>query len=142
VKKLFIEETCSRKQKSADFYNPPSGKKNTSTEQCHHNRSAPEGCIENIFYCEKNSSKLCDEGAIQNLMNILHCSKHDMDQFWNIVTSPVHLISQALGESSVPKAIVNFDVECDSIQKSLWTLCKKNEFTTTSALQINFFLNL
>jgi hypothetical protein len=71
------------------------------------------------------SSKLSAEGAIQNLMNILHCSKHDMDQFWNIVTSPVHLIQQALAESSVPKAVVKFGVECDSIQKSLWILPKK-----------------
>ncbi len=90
-----------------------------STEQCHHDGSAPENRIENIFYCEKNSSKLCVEGAIQNLMNILHCSKYDMDQFWNINTSPVHLILQALGESSVPKAVVKFGVKCDSIQKKL-----------------------
>ncbi len=87
LKRLSLEEACSRKQKSTDFYSPPSGKKNASTEQCHHNGSAPEGCIEHIFYCERNSSKFCAEGAIGNLMDVLHCSKNDMDQFWNIVTS-------------------------------------------------------
>jgi hypothetical protein len=57
-----------------------------------------------------------------------------MDQFWNIVTSPVHLILQALGESSVPKAVIKSGGKYDSIQKSLWTCCKKIKFTTTSAL--------
>ncbi len=65
--------------------------------------SAFEGHVENIFYLENNSSKLCAEGAIQNLMNILHSSNHDLDQFWHIVTSPLHVIPQVLGESSVPK---------------------------------------
>jgi hypothetical protein len=53
----------------------------------------------------------------------------------------VHLILQALGESSVPKAVLKSGGECDSIQKSLWNLCKKNKFSTTSALQINCFQN-
>jgi hypothetical protein len=60
------------------------------------------------FYCEKNSSKLCAEGAIGNLMNILDCSKNDMEQFWDIVKSPVHLILQTLGESSVTKVVSQF----------------------------------
>jgi hypothetical protein len=81
-----------RKQKPTDFYNPPSEKKIASTEQCHHDGSVPESGIENIFYCEKNSSKLCAEGAIGNLMNVFHCSQNDMEKFWDIVTSPVHLI--------------------------------------------------
>jgi hypothetical protein len=133
---LSIEETCSRKQKSTDLYNPPSGKKISAIEQCDHNGSAPEGCIGNIFYSENNSSKLCAEGAIQNPMSILHDFKHDMDQFWIIVTSSVHLIPQALGESSVPKAVVKFGVQCDSIQKSLWILHK----ISSSPLQMCFEL--
>jgi hypothetical protein len=92
LKRLSLEEMWPRKPKPTDFYNPPSGKKNASTEQCHHNGSFPESRIENTFYCKKNSSKLCTEGAIGNLINILHCSKNDMEQFWDIVTSPVHLI--------------------------------------------------
>ncbi len=31
-------------------------------------------CTKNMFYSEKNSSKMCAEGALGNLMNALHCS--------------------------------------------------------------------
>ncbi len=74
-------------------------------------------------------------------MNILHCSKHDMNEFWHIVKSPLHLIPQVLGESSVPKKVLNFGIKCDSIEKSLWILCKKIKFTTTSGLRTTFFQN-
>ncbi len=50
-----------------------------------------------MFYSEKNSSKLCTEGAIGNLMNVLHCSENKVKQFWDIVQLPVHLILQILG---------------------------------------------
>jgi hypothetical protein len=65
-----------------------------------------------------------------------------MEQFWDIVTSPVHLILQALGESSVPKAVLKSGCKCESFQKNLWILCKKKKIGTTSALQINCFQNL
>jgi hypothetical protein len=117
-----LEETWPRKQKPTDFYNPPSSKIIASIEQCHQNGSVSEDHIEIIFYCEKNSSKLCAEGAIGNLMNTLPCPNNDMEQFWGIVTSPVHLILQALGEPSVPKALFKSGGECYSIQKCLWIL--------------------
>ena len=85
-----------------------------------------------MFYSENNSSKLCAEGAIGNLMNVLHCPQNEVKQFWDIVQSPMHLILQTLGESSVPKAVLKSGGECDSIQKSLWILCKKIKFSTTS----------
>ncbi len=78
-----------------------------------------------MFYSEKNSSKLCAEGAIGNLMNVLHCSEKEVKQFWDIVQLYFDLILQILGESSVPKAVLTPGGECDSIQKSLWILCKK-----------------
>ncbi len=98
--------------------------------------------IKNKFYSEKNSSKLCTEGAIGNQMNVLHCPEDEVKQFWDIVQSPVHLILQTLGESSVPKAVLKSGGECDSIQKSLWNLCKKIKFSTTSAFRIERFKNL
>ncbi len=93
-----------------------------------------------MLYSEKNSSKLCAEGAIGNLMNVLHCPEDEVKQFWDIVQSPVHLILQTLGESSVPKAVLKSGGECDSIEKSLWILCKKIKFSTT--IQIERFKNL
>ncbi len=52
-------------------------------------------------------------------MNVLHCPQNELKQFWDIVQSPMHLILQTLGESSVPKAVSKSGGECDSIQKSL-----------------------
>ncbi len=95
-----------------------------------------------MLYSEKNSSKLCAEGAIGNLMNVLHCSENEVKRFWDIVQLPVHLILQTLGESSVPKAVLKSGGECDSIQKSLWILCKKIKFSTTNLFRIECFRNL
>ncbi len=39
----------------------------------------------------------------------------------------------------MPKAVLKSCGECDSIQKSLWILCKTIKFSTTNALQINCF---
>ncbi len=76
LKQFLMEDLAPRKQKSTDFYTPPSGKKIASTEQHQHDRPDPQGCTENIIYSEKNSSKLCAEGAIGNLMNVLHCPEN------------------------------------------------------------------
>jgi hypothetical protein len=98
-----MDDSAPRKQKSTDFYNSPSGKKMASIEQHQYDRSDLQRCTKNIFYSEKNSSKLCAEGAIGNLMNVLHCPQNEVKQFWDIVQSPMHLILQTLGESFVPK---------------------------------------
>jgi hypothetical protein len=112
-------------------------KKIAWTEPHQYDRSDLQGCKENMFYSEKNSSKLCAEGAIGNLMNVLHCPEDEVKQFWNIVQSPVHLILQTLGESSVPKAVLKSGGKCDSIQKILWILHKK----ISAALQVRSKLN-
>ncbi len=76
-------------------------------------------------------------------MNVLHCNEIDMNQFWCIVQSPIHLIQNFLGESLVPKAVQKkLGSECDSIEKSLWILHKKFKFATTSLLRIEHFKNL
>jgi hypothetical protein len=134
-----MNDSAPRKQKSTDFYTPPSVKKNVLTEQHQYDRSDLQRCTKNMFYSEKNSSKLCNEGAIGNLMNVLLCPQNEVKQYWDIVQSPMHLILQTLGESSVPKAVLKPGGECDSIQKSLWILRKKFKFSTTSLLQIKCF---
>jgi hypothetical protein len=92
-----MDDSAPRKKKSTDFYTPPSGKKNASTEQHQYERSDLQCCTENMFCSEKNSSKLCAEGAILNLVNVLHCPQNEVKQFWDIVQSPMHLILQTLG---------------------------------------------
>ncbi len=68
----------------------------------------------------KDTTKLWAEGAIGNLMNVLHCNEIEVNQFWSIVQSPIHLIQTTVGESSVTKAVLKKSGgECDSIQKSI-----------------------
>jgi hypothetical protein len=81
LKCFSTDNSASRKQKSTDFYNPPSGKKMALTEQCQNYNSDLKDCTENMFYSEKNSSKLCAKGAIGNLINVLHCSQNEVKQF-------------------------------------------------------------
>ncbi len=75
-------------------------------------------------------------------MNVLYCPESEVQQFWDIVQSPVHLILPTLGESSVPKTVLQSVGEFDSIQKSLWILCKRIKFSTTSLFRIECFKNL
>jgi hypothetical protein len=131
-----------QENKKPQIFLIPLQEKNASTEQRQYGRSDLEGHPENIFYCEKNSSKLCAKGAIGNLMNMLHCPENDVTRFWDIVQSPVHLIQQTLGESCVPKAALKSCGEIDSIEKGLWILRKKIKFSTTSAFPIQRFQNL
>jgi hypothetical protein len=133
LKHFSMDNSAPRKRKSTGFYTPPSGKKIASTEQYQNYRSDLQRCTEKMFYSEKNSSKLCAEGAIRNLMNVLHCPENELKQFWDVVQLPVNRILQTLGESSVPKAVLKSDEECDSNQKSLWILSKKIKFSTTSS---------
>ncbi len=61
-----------RKRKSTDFFcEIPQTKRGMP----------PPGQMKNMFYIKENSSKLCAEGAIQNLMNMLHFLTEDMDIF-------------------------------------------------------------
>ena len=76
-----MEDSAPRKQKSTDLYNSSSGQKIASTEQRQNDRSDLQGSTENMFYSEKNSSKLCTEGVVGNLMNVLHCNEDEVNQF-------------------------------------------------------------
>jgi hypothetical protein len=46
----------------------------------------PPGQMKNMFFYE-NLSKLCAEGAIQNLLNMLHFSPEDVNYFGELATS-------------------------------------------------------
>jgi hypothetical protein len=81
LKRFSMDDSAPRKQKSTDFYTPSSGKKIVSTEQCQNYRSDLQHCTENMFYSEENSYKLCAEGAIGNLMNVLDCPLNKEKQF-------------------------------------------------------------
>ncbi len=44
----------------------------------------PPGQMKNKFFSDENLSKLCDEGAIQNVLSMLHFLPEDMNIFWGI----------------------------------------------------------
>ena len=106
-----MEDSTLRKQKSTNFFSPISGKKIASNKQHQSDRSDMQHCTKNKFFSVKNTTKLCAEGAIGNLMNVLHCNEIEVNQFWSIVQSPIHLIQTTLGESLVPKAVLKNLVE-------------------------------
>ncbi len=86
----------------------------------------------------KNTTKLCAEGAISNLMNVLHCNDIDMNQFWSIVQSPIHLIQTTLGESLVPTAVQKkICSECDSIQKVFGFFVKNSSSVPQVCYELN-----
>ena len=102
-----VELTSQRKRKETDRYSPQQDAKvkrnqitNTLEAKITSDSTAsiaillennvesiicPDGEIENRFYSKTNVSKLCAEGAIANLMNMLHMSSEDMSLFWQLI---------------------------------------------------------
>jgi hypothetical protein len=92
-----------------------------------------------MFYYDKNSSKLCAKGAIQNLLHMLHFLQEDMNFLGELATSDLFALMESLNESFVPKAVLNPSLEIDSIQKCLWILRKKFNFQTTKKITTCIF---
>jgi hypothetical protein len=86
---------------------------------------------EKHVFSNENSSKLCSEGAIENLLNMLHFLPEDMNVFWELATSDLITVMKSLNESFVPKDVSTPSLGINSIQKCLWILRKKFKFQTT-----------
>ncbi len=127
-----------RKQKPTEFYMDEPVKKHMKTE-----KSELEVQMENRFYSEDNLSKLCAEGAVKNLMNMLHCLRDKLDTFWEMATMSVQetqlALKDMLHEKKVPNSVIKRNLEVDSIEKSLWILRKKFNFATASKLKLSCF---
>jgi hypothetical protein len=127
-----------RKQKQTEFYMNEPINRHMKTEQ-----SELEVQMENRFYSEDNLSKLCAEGAVRNLMNMLHCLRDELDTFWEMATMIVqetqfdlkYLLKKKKGAKWCDKR----KLEVDSIEISLWILQKKFNFATTSKLKLSCF---
>ncbi len=120
-----------RKCKSTDFFCEIPQIKRGMNKKSDDLLKPPLGQMKNMFYSKENSSKLCAEGAIQNLMNMLHFSTEDMIIFWALATSNLLTLIESLNESKVPKAVLKPSSGTDLIQKCLWILRKKLNFQTT-----------
>ncbi len=82
-----------RKHKSTDFFcEIPQTKRG----------KPPPGQMKNTFFSNENSSKLCAEGVIQNLLNMLHFLPEDMNIFQELATSDLLTLMTSLNESHVP----------------------------------------
>jgi hypothetical protein len=92
--------------------------------------------MKNTFYSKEYSSKLCAEGAIQNLINTLHFLTEDMNILGELATSNFFTLMESLNESNVP---IKPSLGINSIQKCLWILRKKFKFWTTKKLNIKQF---
>ncbi len=88
--------------------------------------SALDVQMENRFYSEDNLSKLCAEGAVRNLMNMLHCSRDKLDTFWDMATMSVQetqfALKDLLHDKKVPNGMIKGNLQVDSIEKCLWIL--------------------
>jgi hypothetical protein len=102
----------------------------------------PPGEMSNMFYSRDNLGKMCAEGAVRNLMNVLHCSPADMTSFWILATSSLHSIKEMLNEVQLPKAVMGNTFGIDSIEKCVWILRKKFNFATTSKIRVSEFQSL
>ncbi len=61
-----------------------------------------------MFFCfDGNLSHLCAEGAIQNLLNMLHFLLENMNIFGELAMSDLFTLMKSLIESYVPKAVLN-----------------------------------
>ena len=58
------------------------GRKKTNAK-----KMLPPGQVINKFHSLDNFSKLCAEGAIRNLMRMLHHSNEDLNSFWDLATT-------------------------------------------------------
>jgi hypothetical protein len=98
--------------------------------------------MKNMFYSKDNCLKLCVEGAIRNLMNMLHCSVEDMNTFWDLAILPLPLLLTRLNVNCVPDAVIGKETGIDSIEKCLWILRLKFNFATTTRIKVSHFQSL
>jgi hypothetical protein len=71
-------------------------------------------------------------------MNMLNCSKDNMELFWELGTSDLPSIMKSLNELN-PKKVFKAGLEIDLIEKCLWILCKKFNFATTTKVKVDCF---
>ncbi len=85
----------------------------------------PSGKMKNMLFSDEILSKLCADGAIQNLVNMLQIFPEDMIFWGELDTSDLLTLMKSLNESFVPKAVLTPSLEIDLIQKCMWILRKK-----------------
>jgi len=130
--------TSNRKRTPTDFFQHVPTKKQKSNASL----TTASDQMKNMFYSKDNCLKLCAEGAIRNLMNMLHCSVEDMNTFWDLATLPLPLLLTRLNVNCVPDAVIGKETGINSINKCLWILRLKFKFATTTRIKVSRFQSL
>ncbi len=73
------------------------------------------------------------------MMNVLHCSRDELDTFWEMATMSVFARKDLLNDKKVPNGVIKGKLEVDSIEKRLWILQKKFHFAPISKLKLSGF---
>ena len=134
-----MEETSLvRKRKATDFFAPMAAEEIVHKSEPDARLICANGQVENIFFNPDNLSKQCAQGALANLLNMLQCSKEELDLFWHLANSDVDVLEKQLCQQ-VPNIVQK---SFDSIEKSLWILRKQFKFVTTSKLNLKKFTSL
>ena len=118
------DDQSKRKRKSTDFLHDQhmvkqkKGKKQENEVICLDDDDDVNKIVTKTpFYSRDNSSKLCAEGALKNMLHLLQMKKEDIDCFWVLATSPVSAISDFMN-SNIPKAVCNSHQQVNAIQNS------------------------
>jgi hypothetical protein len=131
-----IDESSKRKRTSTDFLIRKDLVENETKKRKHLTDNAANKIVQKTpYFSDENSSKLCAEGALKNLLCML---KMKINYFWWLATSPLSDISDCL-ESNIPKEVCNSHTQVNSIQKCLWILRQKFQFTTTKKIKLECF---
>jgi hypothetical protein len=94
-----------------------------------------------MFFSAENNSKLCAEGAVKNLLCVLKFTQEQIEEYWDIVTLPLSLISDSL-QQEIPRSVCNSLQQVNSIQKVLWVLRTKFKFISTRKLKLSYFVTV
>jgi hypothetical protein len=135
--KYDLQCVSERKFKPTDFYqNLP-----VKIQRSNASLTPPPGQMKNMFHSKDNLSKLCAEGAIRNLMQMLHHSTKDITTFWELATTSLPSLRSSLNER-IPGSVITSENVIDSIEKCLWILRQKFDFRTTKRLKVSCFNSL
>jgi hypothetical protein len=137
-RKFDVEDKSLRKRKATDFFAPMASEEIVHESEPDVRLICADGQVENIYFNPDNFSKQCAQGAIANLLNMLQCSKEQLDLFWDLANSVVDVLEKQLCQK-VPKKVQK---SFDSIEKCLWILRKQFNFLTTSKLDLKRLTSL
>jgi hypothetical protein len=86
------------KRKATDFFSPMAAEEIVHESEPDVRLICADGQVNNIFFNRDNISKQCAQGAIANLLNMLQCSKEELEIFWHLANSDEHVIEKQLRE--------------------------------------------